>query len=124
MRGSSARKCETPICAIPHIEAPEPLFELVDVEWMVERIKRLPYQEPNEIAPGVTLTYLDAGHILGSAIIQIDFRENGLPAGSSSPATSAAATRIFCPTPPPFRTSTSWSPRALTAIAISIPTTA
>ena len=24
----------------PHIEAPEPLFELVDVEWMVERIKR------------------------------------------------------------------------------------
>ena len=27
--------------------------------------------------PGVTLTYLDAGHILGSAIVQIDFRENG-----------------------------------------------
>jgi metallo-beta-lactamase family protein len=47
------------------------------VEWMVERIKRLPYQEPHEIAPGVTLTYLDAGHILGSAIVQIDFRENG-----------------------------------------------
>ncbi len=63
----------------PHIEAPDPLFELADVEWMVERIKRLPYQEPAEVAPGVTLTYLDAGHILGSAIIQIDFRENGTP---------------------------------------------
>ena len=50
----------------PQIEAPEPLFDLVDVEWMVERIKRLPYQEPHEIVPGVTLTYLDAGHILGS----------------------------------------------------------
>jgi metallo-beta-lactamase family protein len=61
----------------PHIEAPEPLFELVDVEWVVERIKRLPYQEPHEIVPGVTLTYLDAGHILGSAIVQIDYNENG-----------------------------------------------
>ena len=29
----------------------------------------MPYQEPHEIVPGVTLvTYLDAGHILGSAI--------------------------------------------------------
>ena len=61
----------------PHIEAPEPLFDLVDVEWVVERIQRLPYNEPQEIVPGVTLTYLDAGHILGSAIVQIDFRENG-----------------------------------------------
>ena len=63
----------------PHIEAPEPLFELADVEWMVERLRRLAYQEPLEIVPGVTLTYLDAGHILGSAIVQLDFRENGRP---------------------------------------------
>jgi metallo-beta-lactamase family protein len=61
----------------PHIEAADPLFELVDVEWMVERIHRLPYHEALEIVPGVTLTYLDAGHILGSAIVQIDYRENG-----------------------------------------------
>ena len=63
----------------PHIETPEPLFELADVEWMVERLRRLAYQEPLEIVPGVTLTYLDAGHILGSAIVQLDFRENGRP---------------------------------------------
>ena len=25
----------------------------------------------------MTLTYVDAGHILGSAIVQLDFRENG-----------------------------------------------
>ncbi len=61
----------------PHIEAPEPLFELVDVEWMVERIKRLPYGSRTKSLPGVTLTYLDAGHILGSAIVQLDFHENG-----------------------------------------------
>jgi len=55
----------------------EPLFELTDVEWVVEQFKRLPYDEPIEILEGVTLTYKDAGHILGSAIIQIDFVEDG-----------------------------------------------
>ena len=55
----------------------EPLFELADVEWVVEKLRRLPYAEPTEILPGVNLTYLDAGHILGSAIIQIDYREDG-----------------------------------------------
>jgi metallo-beta-lactamase family protein len=58
-------------------EAPEPLFDLIDVEWVVERLKRLPYNQPEEVVPGVTLTYLDAGHILGSAIVQLDYQENG-----------------------------------------------
>ncbi len=29
--------------------------------------------------PGVTLTYFNSGHILGSAIVQLDYRENGRP---------------------------------------------
>jgi metallo-beta-lactamase family protein len=61
----------------PHIDAPEPLFDLIDVEWVVERLHRVRYNEPRDIVPGVTLTYLDAGHILGSAIVQLDFTENG-----------------------------------------------
>lgn len=60
----------------PQAEPIEPLFELADVEWVVEQIQRLPYAEPTEIVPGVTLTYFDAGHILGSAIIQLDFEED------------------------------------------------
>ena len=55
----------------------EPLFDLADVEWVVERFRRLPYAEPTEILDGVFLTYLDAGHILGSAIIQLDYKEDG-----------------------------------------------
>ncbi|HMB08948.1 MAG TPA: MBL fold metallo-hydrolase [Isosphaeraceae bacterium] len=55
----------------------EPLFELADVEWVVERLRRLPYREPQEVLPGVNLTLLDAGHILGSALTQIDFEEDG-----------------------------------------------
>jgi metallo-beta-lactamase family protein len=57
--------------------AVEPLFELVDVEWLVEQFQRLPFGEPREIFPGITLTYHNAGHILGSALTQIDYRENG-----------------------------------------------
>lgn len=55
----------------------EPLFELHDVEWVVDHLNRLNYETPTEILPGIFLTYHDAGHILGSAIVQIDYKENG-----------------------------------------------
>jgi metallo-beta-lactamase family protein len=55
----------------------EPLFELVDVELVVDRLVRVPYGETVEPVEGVALTYHDAGHILGSAIIQLDFCEGG-----------------------------------------------
>ena len=55
----------------------EPLFDLADVEWVVERLRRIPYAETIEVCPGVNLTFHDAGHILGSAMVQLDFRENG-----------------------------------------------
>jgi metallo-beta-lactamase family protein len=29
------------------------------------------------VAPGVTATFLDAGHILGSAIVQLHIQEDG-----------------------------------------------
>ncbi|MDR3635065.1 MAG: MBL fold metallo-hydrolase [Isosphaeraceae bacterium] len=54
-----------------------PLFELADVEWVVEKLVRFRYREAHEILPGITLTFHDAGHILGSAITQLDFEENG-----------------------------------------------
>ena len=55
----------------------EPLFDLDDVEWVVDHLVRLDYTKPTEILPGISLTYHEAGHILGSALIQIDYRENG-----------------------------------------------
>ncbi len=55
----------------------EPLFEPHDVEWVMENLRPLPYETPEQIVPGVALTFRDAGHILGSALVQLDFRENG-----------------------------------------------
>lgn len=59
----------------PDAEPIEPLFELSDVEWVIERLRRLAYDEPTELFEGITLTYHDAGHILGSAMVQLDYRE-------------------------------------------------
>ena len=79
-RGDGAGRAE-PLAAdvaAATVAAPyEPLFELADVEWVVEKLRRLPYDEPTEVVDGVTLTYRDAGHILGSAIVQLDVREDG-----------------------------------------------
>lgn len=57
--------------------ATEPLFEIHDVEGVLELIQRVGYDQPIEVVEGVTLTYRDAGHILGSAIVQLDYREGG-----------------------------------------------
>lgn len=61
----------------PDQPANDPLFEPQDVELVMEQLHPLPYRNEVEIVPGVTLTYHDAGHILGSAIVQLDYRENG-----------------------------------------------
>jgi metallo-beta-lactamase family protein len=58
-------------------ELPDPLFELIDVEMTIDRLYRLPYGAPNEILPGLNMTFRDAGHILGSAIVELQFREDG-----------------------------------------------
>ncbi len=54
-----------------------PLFDLMDVEWVIESLHRLRYNSPIEILDGIELTLHNAGHILGSAMIQLDFREEG-----------------------------------------------
>ncbi|MHB1562081.1 MAG: MBL fold metallo-hydrolase [Isosphaeraceae bacterium] len=61
----------------PHLETVEPLYDQADVEWLIERLQRVPYETPVEVVPGVVLTYHDAGHILGSAIIRLDYQEGG-----------------------------------------------
>ena len=36
----------------------------------------VPYHRPRTIAPGVELTFLDAGHVLGSAIVVLDIDDS------------------------------------------------
>lgn len=52
-----------------------PLFTREDVAVMLRQVRSLRYGAPQEILPGITVTLHDAGHILGSACVQVDARE-------------------------------------------------
>ncbi|MDD5084492.1 MAG: MBL fold metallo-hydrolase [Candidatus Omnitrophica bacterium] len=49
-----------------------PLYTQHDAERSLHYLKKIEYHRPKEIAPGVVLTFFDAGHILGSSIPTID----------------------------------------------------
>ena len=107
-----------------HDEPIEPLFELADVEWVVEQLQPPPLRRAHRDRPGRHPDFLRRRPHprLGPGPARLR-RRTAATAGSSSPATSAGATWASCPTRRSSRTSTSSSPRAPTATASSTPTT-
>jgi metallo-beta-lactamase family protein len=59
------------------MERVEPLYDEADVTRVLSQMISLPYHRKQIVAPGVTLTLLDAGHVLGSAIVLLDIDEDG-----------------------------------------------
>lgn len=55
----------------------EPLFDRKDVTHALGQMLAVPYHRRQTIAPGVTLSFLDAGHVLGSAIVVLDIDDAG-----------------------------------------------
>jgi metallo-beta-lactamase family protein len=55
----------------------QPIYTQRDAEEAALRFVGVDYGAPAEAAPGVTVTFRDAGHILGSAILEIRAREGG-----------------------------------------------
>ncbi|MEX2481278.1 MAG: MBL fold metallo-hydrolase, partial [Gammaproteobacteria bacterium] len=54
------------------------LYTRRDAERAMNYFQGLDYEQPHELVPGVTLTLRDAGHILGSAIVELDLEEKGV----------------------------------------------
>ena len=52
-----------------------PLYGQKDVVDVMERMVCLPYDKPFDVAPGVRATFVDAGHILGSASVILECTE-------------------------------------------------
>ena len=52
-----------------------PLYTVKDAERALGCFRAIDYDEEREVAPGVWATFLDAGHILGSAIIRLRIRD-------------------------------------------------
>jgi metallo-beta-lactamase family protein len=59
-------------------EAVEPLYALRDVSTTMTQMRPHRYRERFEVVPGVTATFVDAGHILGSASVTLDWEEDGV----------------------------------------------
>ncbi|MHB8192277.1 MAG: MBL fold metallo-hydrolase RNA specificity domain-containing protein [Bellilinea sp.] len=55
----------------------EPLYTVADAERVNDYFKPVQYNQTIEPVPGVQATFVDAGHILGSAAIVLDINENG-----------------------------------------------
>jgi metallo-beta-lactamase family protein len=55
----------------------EPLYGVDDVVRTLGQMIAIPYHRPISIAPGVQLTFYDAGHVLGSAITVLDIDDDG-----------------------------------------------
>lgn len=55
----------------------EPLYTLADAAEVEPLLRKVDYNQPFEPVPGVTARLVDAGHILGSAAVVLDIKENG-----------------------------------------------
>jgi metallo-beta-lactamase family protein len=54
----------------------EPLYDESDVDVLMQLFTPMHLHEPREIARGLTLEFFNAGHILGSALVQLDIRND------------------------------------------------
>lgn len=59
------------------IDGIEPLYTIGDAEDTLESFDGYPYQHPISVGNGITLTFYDAGHILGSAFSMMQLQHNG-----------------------------------------------
>lgn len=55
----------------------EPLYEMDDVERELGLCRGLPYAVESEILPGIRLCFREAGHILGSAVVELWIEDRG-----------------------------------------------
>lgn len=55
----------------------EPLYTIADAEKVLEQFVSVNYERPVQVMDGVTVTFRDAGHILGSAQVILDIVEGG-----------------------------------------------
>jgi metallo-beta-lactamase family protein len=61
-----------------HSEVSEPLYTIEDVEASLKLFKPVPYNKPFSIDESVEVLFTDAGHILGSAVVNLTLVEDGV----------------------------------------------
>lgn len=68
----------------PGDEMVEPLYRSTDAAAVLKLWKRVKYAEKTEIGSGVSFTFFDAGHILGSAYVVLEWNETDARSGAGT----------------------------------------
>ena len=55
----------------------EPLYTAPDAETIIQCLQPVPYNDPVRVAEGIQARFVEAGHMLGSASIELTVNENG-----------------------------------------------
>jgi len=61
-----------------HMTFMPPLYQTEDVANIMRRFVSIPYKMRFPLLPGVFFTFQDAGHVLGSAMVDLEYEENGV----------------------------------------------
>ena len=77
LQESDARHIQRLIERGADVEPVEPLYGQDDVIPVLGQLVGLPYHRRQGIAPGITLQLLEAGHVLGSAVVVLDVEDEG-----------------------------------------------
>ncbi|MDP9174192.1 MAG: MBL fold metallo-hydrolase [Planctomycetota bacterium] len=59
--------------------APAPLYTTKDIPGVLNLFRRTPYGQKTDLGKGVRFTFFDAGHILGSAYVLLEWTERSQP---------------------------------------------
>ena len=97
-------------------EPVEPMYTVQDAEAAMKLFVGVDYEKRIELAPGIEVRFVDVGHLLGSASIELWITRVTLPPSWCFPAISAIWTSPSSRTPPisARRTMCSWSPPTAT----------
>ena len=57
----------------------EPLYTFADVDRALDQLVSVPFGKETKIAPGISFTFAEAGHILGSAMVSMKMDNDGDP---------------------------------------------
>jgi len=57
--------------AAPTLDLGDPVYDLAQAETSLTHFRATDYDKPLDVAPGITAVFHDAGHILGSSIVEL-----------------------------------------------------
>jgi metallo-beta-lactamase family protein len=63
--------------AQPNLVLAEPLYDLAQAQTSLARFRAVDYERQATVAPGITAVFHDAGHILGSSIVELSVEAQG-----------------------------------------------